>query len=123
MPPAELEELVRFLMEKRSTFVVFHEFSLLYAMLDQPAPQPLLWFHEGLTYRGNDPKLDRWIARSLAENNVDLLIFEHGSWVQIPVNLTDDFPQTGQFVAQNFVHTRTIGSFEIHERLSKEPPR
>jgi hypothetical protein len=116
MPPGEVESLVRFLSQKRATFVVFDEFTLLYAMLNQPAPQPLLWFHEGLTYRGGDPQIDQWIADSLELNRVQIVIFEHGRWKESEVDL-EGLPRTGKYLAENFAPTRTFGSFEIHERV------
>ena len=72
LSPEELEAVVQFLKEKNQRFLVINDYTILYAMLDKPAPQPFLWFHKGLTYPLSYEKtLDQWFVDSLKSQRVE----------------------------------------------------
>jgi hypothetical protein len=117
---SQLEAIVSYLQKRDERFVVFTDYTILYAMLRQPSPQPLLWFHKGLTYpQTYDPQIDRWIADSLAANEVKTaLVEENAWWGDARKTLEEDFPLVQQFLLENFVQHDPIGPFRIYERIT-----
>lgn len=113
VPKAAIEELVRVLEESDRRFFVFPERIALYGLLGQRSPQPLLWFHPGLTY---DPartdELDRWIVESLRRHGVERVVVERASWFGADEILAD-FPRLAALLDERFVPERRIGPFEI----------
>jgi hypothetical protein len=73
-------------------FFIFPDFTIFYALLDVPPPQPVLWFHKGLTYHDSyDEDLDKWIVSDLNKNNVEIVIVEEKSFIDTSERL-NDFP-------------------------------
>jgi hypothetical protein len=117
MPCADLQAMVDLLARRRTRFAVFDDFTLLYAMLDQPAPQPLLWNHAGLTFSERDnAQLDTWILDSLIENEVELVI--GASDVD---SFRHHFPRVSAHLGDRFALGPPIGPFTVYERRSQQP--
>jgi hypothetical protein len=111
----DLTRLCRYL-AGRGRFFSFPELTLLYGVLGVPSPQPLLWFHPGLTYlRGGDPALDRRIVGSLDAHGVDTVVIQRRSWFGTKAILAD-FPRLQDWLDSQFDHVGSIGMFDIYER-------
>lgn len=109
----DFEELVDFLKLRGENFFVFPDFSLLYGVLQKQSPQPLLFFHRGLTYPPQyDPAVDSWIVESLIAHQVGIVVLEQASFFGTRSRLKD-FPLLERFIGSNFVEMRTIGPFKI----------
>lgn len=108
----DVVNLLNYLKEKNKNFFVFPNFTILYGLLGVPSPQPILWFHSGLTYHVvYNPDLDKWIVNDLIKNKVGVIVIEENLFYS---NL-DDFPQLKQYVSNNFIETKKIGIFHIWE--------
>lgn len=101
---------------KGRPFFVFPDCTFLYAAVGTPSPQPLLWFHKGLTYPAvySEP-LDRKIVHSLEEHGVSHIVLERESFFGTQARL-DDFPHLKRFIAEEFTLSESIGIFQIHRR-------
>jgi hypothetical protein len=109
----EMLSLIQFLEGQDRNFFVFPDFTFLYAVLQKPSPQPLLFFHRGLTYPTDyNPDLDQWVVESLIENEVSLVVLEERSFFGTLERL-EDFPFVSQFLEENFVELRKIGLFRV----------
>ena len=81
-----------------------------------PPPQPLLWFHEGVTYsREDNSDLDKWIVEDLRRNKVEIFVLEQVAWFNT-VDRMKDFPQMTSYLRSDFVRIGQIGTFSIHEK-------
>lgn len=123
---ADVEELVAALSARLSApedrFFVFPDWTLLYGLLGRTAPQPLVWFHEGLTYpTGGDPALDRWIVADLRRARVGTVVLETTSWLGTRARLAD-FPRLARYVEECFAPVERIGPFEIRSRVADGAP-
>ena len=45
----DIVNLFEYLKAKNRNFFIFPDFTIFYALLDLTSPQPILWFHKGLT--------------------------------------------------------------------------
>lgn len=118
----EVERLVEALRHRGEPFFIFPDWTLLYGVVGVPSPQPLLWFHPGLTYpRGGDPALDRWIVAELEGHGVTTVVLEEVSWLGTDRRL-DDFPQLRTWLQQHFVERPSIGPFRLLERRTSPGP-
>lgn len=101
---------------KGKSFFVFPDCTFLYAAVGTPSPQPLLWFHKGLTYPAaySEP-LDREIVQSLEEHGVSHIVLERESFFGTQARL-DDFPHLKRFIAEKFTLSESIGIFQMHRR-------
>jgi hypothetical protein len=113
---ADVETLVGLLQRRGEPFFVFPDWTLLYGVVGMPSPQPLLWFHPGLSYpRGGDPALDRWIVDELERHGVRTVVLEEVSWLGTDRRLAD-FPALRKWLHDGFVEGRRIGPFRLLER-------
>lgn len=113
---SDVERLTKYLAASNSKFFVFPDFTALYGFVGVDSPQPLLWFHKGLTYSRNyDGTLDLRITSSLKKNDIDTIILERFSWFGTQARL-DDFPKLKKFIAANFVYEGDIGIYKILRR-------
>ena len=100
----------------KSKFFVFPDFTALYAFTGQISPQPLLWFHEGLTYsKIYDEKLDRLIVSSLQRNNIDTFVFEEAAWFGSYLIL-NNFPLLNKYLHNKFTKKGYIGIYTIYTK-------
>ncbi len=110
----DVDQLVEFLDQQDVNFLIFPDFTILYGILEAPSPQPLLWFHKGLTYpREYDPSIDAWIVSELQENQVQLIVLEAESWFSTDERLAD-FPQLKSYIDEHFSYEKQIGNFRIY---------
>ncbi|MBN8548959.1 MAG: hypothetical protein J0M12_06565 [Deltaproteobacteria bacterium] len=110
---ASLVELVEFLQSDDRNFFIFPDFTFLYAVTGKPSPQPLLFFHRGLTYPPEyDVAVDSWIVESLIANQVGVVVLEQKSFFGTAKRLAD-FPLLESFLSSNFSEYRQIGPFKI----------
>jgi 4-amino-4-deoxy-L-arabinose transferase-like glycosyltransferase len=116
----EVVSLYRYLEQRGKRFFVFPDFTILYGLLGAPPPQPLLWFHEGVTYRRDDNSdLDRWIAEDLKRNEVEIFVLEQVAWFNT-VDRLKNFPQMSSYLRSEFVRVGQIGTFTIHEKTREK---
>ena len=114
--PDHIERVVAYLDGRGENFFVFPDFTIFYGLLGVPSPQPLVWFHEGLTYPGadhDDPSLDAWIVSDLKENQVRVVVIEQESHFHTERRL-EDFPLLQAYLAEHFKLDETIGIFELY---------
>ncbi|NOY75238.1 MAG: hypothetical protein GXP32_05540, partial [Kiritimatiellaeota bacterium] len=115
----DVERLTRYLVARKSGFFVFPDFTALYGFVGTSSPQPLLWFHKGLTYPMEyDKRLDEWIVASLKKNKIDTVVLEEFSWFTTGERL-NDFPLLKRFVSANFAEKKRIGIYLIYEKNGK----
>ena len=76
----DMSHVIARLKQEGKPFFVFPEFTILYGLVGATSPQPLLWFHKGLTYPSvYDERLDRWIVDSLIRHDVQFFVLQE-SW-------------------------------------------
>jgi len=113
----ELLALLAYLQAQEGAFVVLPSFSILYGLVGRPAPQPLLWFHKGLTYPSSyDRRLDRWIVASLQAHEVQTVVLE--GFDQETQRVLGQFPLLSAHLQQTFTPREPIGGFLIYGRAS-----
>lgn len=113
---SDVDGLISYLRARKANFIVFPEFTLLHGLLNSPSPQPLLWFHRGLTYpRLYDPALDQLIVDRLQAANVAIIILQQESFAGTQVVL-QDFPILNAYIQANFDQATQIGVFLILEQ-------
>jgi hypothetical protein len=114
---ADVDKLASFLENREENFFIFPDFTILYGVVGVPSPQPILWFHKGLTYSNTyDQELDSSIVADLRRNEVNIVVMEKESWFQTS-NRLDDFPQLKSYLEENFKKERNIGIFVIYTRM------
>lgn len=110
--------LLERLRRRSEPFFVFPDWTLLYGLTEQPSPQPLLWFHPGLTYpSGGDPDLDRRIVAELERHGVTAVVLEEASW--LGAERLEDFPHLRRWIGRCFQEEERFGPFRLlvrHER-------
>jgi hypothetical protein len=112
----ELEDfraLIRFLEIQEKPFFIFPDYTIAYGLCGSVPPQPVVWFHKGLTYPAQySEEFDRRIVGKLRENMVETIVIENTSFFGTAVRL-DDFPVLKSHIKNNFTKTDQIGIFEI----------
>ena len=109
----DLEALIADLEKREQNFFVFPDFTFLYAVLGRPSPQPLLWFHWGITYaREYDRALDDRIVRDLERNNVKVIVIEEKSWMDSSEQLRH-FPILATKIRTQYVEVARYGIFRV----------
>lgn len=117
---ADIENIINFLKRKGKNFFVFPDFTIFYGLLNSPSPQPILWFHIGLTYPSTYYKLlDEWVVKDLKRRNVEILVLEECSWFGTTERLSS-FPLLKSFINEDFKVTRKIGIFIIYEKTKNK---
>lgn len=113
---ADVETLLTDVAERPGELFVFPDWTVLYGLLGRSSPQPLLWFHSGLTYPAEgDPGLERRIVRSLELAEVETVVVERVSWLGTRARLAD-LPTLAAYLERYYAPERTIGPFEIRTR-------
>ncbi len=119
----DLRELLDLLGRSDGPFFIFPEYTILYGVTGREPPQPLLWFHPGLTYSGeHDPATDAAILNGLVEADIKTFVAEDGNAMGIGIY---HFPAVHAYIQANFRLTRTIGPFRIYgkrQRDDSDPP-
>jgi 4-amino-4-deoxy-L-arabinose transferase-like glycosyltransferase len=111
----DIDALVDFLREARAPFFVFPDCVVLYGLAGQEPPQPLVWFHPGLTYSHRyDAELDRRVVDGLERHGVRYVVLESVSFLGTEKRLSH-FPLLKAYL-ERFRATRRYGIFELLER-------
>jgi len=113
----ELETLLTTLRARPGGLFVFPDWTILYGLTDRPAPGPLVWFHQGLTYTARDaPTLDWQLVSDLERQDVQTIVLERASWQGTDRRLAD-FPRLREHLATCYRPVETIGIFEVFGRV------
>ncbi|MCL5959960.1 MAG: hypothetical protein M1358_11730 [Chloroflexi bacterium] len=116
----DVKNVIEYLRTRNKNFFVFPDFTVFYALLKVRSPQPVLWFHKGLTYPTiYSPDLDRRIVDDLVKNEVEIIVLEEDSWFSTYGRL-DDFPQLESYISEGFDKAEQIGLFSIYEKRNQE---
>jgi hypothetical protein len=111
-------DLYTYLAQRRENFFIFPDFTIFYGLLERPSPQPVLWFHEGVTYaRASTDELDERIVRDIEANGVRILVLEQVSWFNTGERL-NDFPRMKSYIMRNFAKVGQIETFSLYEKVS-----
>ncbi|MFH1772555.1 MAG: glycosyltransferase family 39 protein [Candidatus Omnitrophota bacterium] len=111
-----IDELYLYLKQKGKNFFIFPDFTIFYGLLKKTSPGPLVWFHEGLTYKeGGDSFLDGWLVEGLEGKRVEIIILESRPPYGYDVRL-GDFPLFRDYVFDNFDLVNEIGIFHIYQK-------
>ncbi len=114
----DIVNLLAYLNASGRNFLIFPDFSIFYGLTDHISPQPVLWFHKGLTYPETyNPKLDHWIVNDLRKNRVEIIVIEEASLYKTRGRLKD-FPLLWAYI-KNFNKVDQIGIFSIYEKTSQ----
>jgi hypothetical protein len=113
----DVASLLAYLRQRGQRFFIFPDFTIMYGLAGVPSPQPLLWFHEGVTYPegGHDAALDHWIVTALTQHEVRIVVIEQVAWFNTGKRL-DAFPEMKAYIYGRFVRLGQIGTFSIYER-------
>ncbi len=113
----DLNALISLLRRSNANFFVFPDWTFLYALVGRRSPQPVLWFHPGLTYSNSyDEALDNWIVRDLERNKVEIVVLETEAWMGSPERRLAAFPLLRRYIDDTFAETVQIGIFRVLER-------
>ncbi len=115
----DVENLYHHLREQHKNFFIFPDLTIMYGLLSAPSPQPLLWFHEGVTYSSDDNEdLDNWIVEDLERNDVGIFVIELVSWFNTGERLRH-FPRLEAYLRTSFQKAGQIGHFSIYYRRDR----
>jgi lipase chaperone LimK len=80
-------------------------------------PQPLLWFHQGLTYHADyDAVLDAHIVQSIEAANVRTVVIEKESFFGTEARLSH-FSLLAAHIYEHYELSLECGNFHIFKRL------
>lgn len=117
VPAEEVEALVTLLRERGEPFFVFPDFTFLYAAAEVPSPQPVLWFHKGLTYPAcYCEALDAAVVASLRRHGVETVVLESDAHLDVQARL-DDFPLLRRYIETEFAYETRLGFFVLRRAL------
>jgi len=115
----DIANLYDYLEEEQVNFFIYTDFTFFYGLLGVPSPQPLVWFHSGLTYLPQDrPVLSDWMVDDLKKHDVKIVVLEGVSDYKSddPVYLFGDFPRMQSYIKEGFFEEREIGPFIIYKK-------
>lgn len=119
---ADIVSLLEYLKSKRTNFFIFPDFTIFYGLTGVPSPQPVLWFHKGLTYPEKyDQKLDNWVVDDLRKNKVGIIVIEEASYLDTGPRLRD-FKLLKAYLKENFKQVKQIGIFSIYTSQAGQGP-
>lgn len=110
-------KLYEYLKGRKMNFFILPDFTIFYGLMGVPSPQPLLWFHKGLTYPVlYDANLDKRIVEDLKKNRVKLIILEETRQFAVR-QILKDFPGLNTYINENFSYAAKMGIFSIYEGI------
>jgi hypothetical protein len=119
VPGSDVVDLINHLTTQGKPFFVFPDFTMLYGIVGKPNPQPICWFHPGVTYSAKgEPSLDRWIVSDLKRNEVEVIVLEKCAWLGL--DMLDLFPLTKKLIREDFRPVLLIGPWEVLHRRSQD---
>jgi hypothetical protein len=110
----DIESVYQYLMETGEQFYVFPEFAFFNGILGNQSPQPLLWFHKGLTFNNaNRSSIDEMIVDGLSNYDNKIIVL---SSVGTPgtEKLLSEFSTFGKTIAEDYEQIDTYGIFQIY---------
>ncbi|GAF77237.1 unnamed protein product, partial [marine sediment metagenome] len=110
----DIEGVYQYLMDTGEQFYVFPEYAFFYGILENPSPQPLLWFHKGLTFNNTNRSLiDEMIVDGLSSNDNKIIVL---SSVGTPgtEKLLSEFSIYERTIAEDYEQVATYGIFQIY---------
>jgi hypothetical protein len=111
----DIETMVARLKELNQPFFVFPDLTILYSMVKQPAKQPLLWFHPGLTYpRSEAPQIDHEILTRLRDGGVKYLVLEESSFLGTAERLIP-LPRVRELFYEKSELVEQIGTLQLRK--------
>lgn len=112
----DLASVLAHLRSREGSAFVFPDHTFLYALLDQAPPQPLVWFHHGITFpKDYDESLDLAIVQALREADVRTAVVEEVSFIGTHLTLPE-LPHLEDFLRNEFRVSARYGIFEVLER-------
>ncbi|MBX7144000.1 MAG: hypothetical protein K1X79_06075 [Oligoflexia bacterium] len=112
---SDLLQLLAYLRQEPEPYFIFPDSTFIYALTASPSPQPLLWFHKGLTYPAEyDPNLDGQIVQALEKNGVRKIVLERTSLFGTQSRL-QDFPLLKAWIEERFQPVKSLGIFDIQQ--------
>lgn len=113
----QMVQLVDYLRREGKPFFVFPDMTMLYALVGEISPQPLLWFHHGLTYPNQyEAALDRRIVESLERNGVEIVVLQNAAWFGDAAEQLTRFPILEAYVRDSFTRVSDDGPFEVRRK-------
>lgn len=106
--------LVNFLRSTNAPFFTFPDHTILYGLLGTASPQPLLWFHSGLTYTPGDKELESEIISALCKAKIRHAVLETKSFLGTPGRLAE-FPHLSQLMLTESRIVAEFDTFQVRE--------
>lgn len=115
----DIEGVYQYLLDTGEQFYIFPEYAFFYGILGVPSPQPLLWFHKGLTFNNtNRTFIDEKIVEGLSSNEIKVIVLSSAGTPGTE-NLLKEFPKYEKAIAEDYEQVATYGIFQIYKlRLS-----
>ena len=109
LEPQDIEDVYSYLASRKQDFFVLGDASYLYGLNGVIPPQPLLYFQKNHYYLEDDfVRLDDWILKSLKARDIRLIVRE-----KVYYSGYFPFPNTLQWISDNFHPGPVFGDFEI----------
>lgn len=111
----DIEGVYQYLLDTGEQFIVFPEYAFFYGILGNPSPQPLLWFHKGLTFNNTNRSLiDEMIVEGLSNNDIKIIVLSSAGTPGTE-NLLKEFPNYERAIAEDYEQVATYGIFQIYQ--------
>jgi 4-amino-4-deoxy-L-arabinose transferase-like glycosyltransferase len=111
----DIEGVYQYLLDTREQFYVFPEYAFFYGILGVPSPQPLLWFHKGLTFNNSNRQLiDEMIVEGLISNDIEIIVLS-SAVTPGSENLLKEFTNYERVIAEDFEQIAAYGIFQIYK--------
>lgn len=112
--PRDVGNLLKYLETRPGRLFVFPDWTILYGLTGRPAPQPMLWFHRGVTYSYEyDRALDARIVRSLEQSDVSIVVLETDAMLASTRRRLRDFPLLRSYLRRRFRPVERFGIFSV----------
>ncbi len=113
----DFDRLMALLKSEGKEFFIFPDFTIAYGIVGEEPPQPILWFHKGLTYpEEHSENLDRWIVSELKRHSVKIVVIERVSFMGTGSRLRD-FELLSSYIENDFAKRESIGIFDVYYLL------
>jgi len=111
---SDIVNLYRYLQAENRHFFIFPDFTIFYGLLNMPSPQPILWFHKGITYPEiYNSQLDNWLVQALESSHIEIVVLEEKSRINTKTRF-NDFPQLRNYIFQNYRLIKKLRIFMIY---------
>ena len=111
----DIEGVYQYLLDTGGQFYIFPEYAFFYGILGVPSPQPLLWFHKGLTFNNtNRTFIDDKIVEGLSSNEIKVIVLSSAGTPGTE-NLLKEFTEYEKAIAEDYEQVATYGIFQIYK--------